>query len=293
MGRMTNTEILTDALRRVSTELPQDVALALETARAAEDAGSPARTALDAILENARIARAGRVPACQDTGWPTFWFDVPDGTPTAPLREAALAAVRAATAAGHLRLNAIAVPGGRQRGDNVGDGTPAIHFRFGAPGSAPRATIALKGGGSENQSRQYSLPDQSLGAGRDLEGVRKCILDAAWRAQGAGCAPGVLGVCVGGDRAGAFGRAKEQLLRDLGDSSPDPELAALEKRVLAEANGLGIGPMGLGGRTTLLGVKIAAMDRLPACFFVTVAYNCWALRRVSVALARPQATARA
>ena len=277
-------DLLADALRRVATEIAPDVARALEGARSAEEPGSPAAASLGTLCENARMAREGSVPACQDTGWPTFWFDVPDGTQTAPLREAALSAVRRATAAGHLRLNAIAVPGGGQRGDNVGDGSPAIHFRFGAPGTAPRATIALKGGGSENQSRQYSLPDSSLGAGRDLEGVRKCLLDAVWRAQGAGCAPGVLGVCIGGDRAGGYARAKEQLLRDLGDASPDPALAALERRVLAEANSLGIGPMGLGGRTTLLGVKIAAMDRHPACFFVTVAYNCWALRRLSVSL---------
>lgn len=280
-------DVLADALRRVSSEIAPDVARALENARLAEAPGSPAAAALGTILENVRMARQGSVPACQDTGWPTFWFDVPDGTPVSPLREAALAAVRRATAAGFLRLNAITVPGGAQRGDNVGDGTPAIHFRFGAPGSAPRATIALKGGGSENQSRQYSLPDASLDAGRDLEGVRKCLLDAVWRAQGGGCAPGVLGVCIGGDRAGGYARAKEQLLRDLGDASPDPALAALEARVLAEANALGVGPMGLGGRTTLLGVKIATMDRLPASYFVTVAYNCWALRRISVPLRKP------
>ena len=139
-----------------------------------------------------------------------------------------------------------------------------------------------KGGGSENMSAQFSLPDEELGAGRDLEGVRKCLLHAVWRAQGFGCAPGVLGVCVGSDRAEGFLVAKRQLLRQLNDAAPEPELAALERRVLAEANRLGIGPMGMGGRTTLLGVKIAARTRLPASYFVTVAYLCWACRRRGV-----------
>ena len=278
--------LLADLIRRASTELPADVLDALGRAEAAEAPGGPARASLATIRENARLAREGSVPACQDTGTPSFWFDLPDGTPVLPLREAVREAVARATAAGHLRLNVIEVPSGRQVSSNFADGSPAIHFRFGPPETTkPRATVLLKGGGSENQGRQYSLPDSALGAGRDPEGVRKCLLDAVWRAQGAGCAPGVLGVCVGGDRAGAFACAKEQLLRPLPDESPDPALAALERRVLAEANELGVGPMGLGGRTTLLGVKIAALPRVPASYFVTVAYNCWAVRRASAFLA--------
>ena len=148
-----------------------------------------------------------------------------------------------------------------------------------AKGKAPSVTLLMKGGGSENMSRQYSLPDASLGAGRDLEGVRRCILDAVVKAQGYGCAPGILGVCVGGDRACGYEEAKLQLLRRLDDTSRNADLARLEKRVMREANSLGIGPMGLGGRTTLLGVKIGARPRVPASFFVTVAYLCWAARR--------------
>jgi fumarate hydratase class I len=140
----------------------------------------------------------------------------------------------------------------------------------------------MKGGGSENMSRQYSLPDSSIGAGRDLEGVRRCILDAVQKAQGYGCAPGILGVCIGGDRACGFEEAKHQLLRKLDDVNRAPELARLEKRILKEANSLGIGPMGLGGKTTLLGVKIGSRPRVPASFFVTVAYLCWAARRQTV-----------
>lgn len=275
---------LADLVRRAATELPPDVADALRAARAAEAPGSPGAAALGMILENADLACAGSVPVCQDTGTPAFWFDLPDGTPTLPIREAAHEAVAAATAAGHLRLNVIDVPSGRQVSANFAPGSPAMHFRFGPAGTEPRATLLLKGGGSENQGRQYSLPDDALGAGRDLEGVRRCLLDAVWRAQGAGCAPGILGVCIGGDRAEGYVRAKRQLLRPLGDESPDPQIAGLERTLLKEANSLGIGPMGLGGNTTLLGVKIAGASRLPASFFVTIAYSCWACRRQSVAI---------
>jgi fumarate hydratase class I len=143
----------------------------------------------------------------------------------------------------------------------------------------------MKGGGSENMSRQYSLPDSALGAGRDIAGVRKCILDAVQKTQGYGCAPGILGVCIGGDRASGYETAKEQLLRPLDEKgSADMQLRRLENRILKEANSLGIGPMGLGGNTTLLGVKIAARTRVPASFFVTVAYLCWAARRRTVEL---------
>ena len=276
---------IADFIGRTSSTLPEDALAALKSAHRREAKGSSAKMILSTILENADLACAVSVPVCQDTGTPAFWFDLPDGTPTLPIREAAREAVAAATAAGHLRLNVIDVPSGRQVSSNFAPGSPAMHFRFGPAGTEPRATLLLKGGGSENQGRQYSLPDDALGAGRDLEGVRRCLLDAVWRAQGAGCAPGILGVCVGGDRAGAFECAKEQLLRPLGDASPDPGLAALERRVLGEANSLGVGPMGLGGRTTLLGVKIAARARVPASYFVTVAYNCWACRRASAPLA--------
>jgi fumarate hydratase class I len=142
----------------------------------------------------------------------------------------------------------------------------------------------MKGGGSENMSRQFSLPDASIGAGRDLEGVRRAVLTAVQQAQGYGCAPGILGVCIGGDRASGYEEAKLQLLRNLADTNPDPVLARLERRILREANSLGIGPMGLGGKTTLLAVKIGARPRVPASFFVTVAYLCWAARRRSITL---------
>ena len=131
-------------------------------------------------------------------------------------------------------------------------------------------------------SAQYKLPCSLLKAGRDLEGVRKVVLDAVYQAQGKGCAPGILGIAIGSDRGSGYVHAKEQLLRPLDDVNPVEDLAALEKRLLDECDQLGIGPMGFGGRTTVLGVKMGAYHRLPACYFVSIAYMCWACRRAGL-----------
>ncbi len=195
------------------------------------------------------------------------------------LRAQAEAAVAEATRRAYLRPNAVDSLTGRNSGNNLGIGFPVFHFEEGGPDDPLEVALLLKGGGSENVSIQYSLPYEPLKAGRDLEGVRRVVLDAVHRAQGEGCAPGILGVCIGGDRGTGYMYAKMQLLRPLDDTNPVPELAALEERLLRECNELGVGPMGFGGKTTVLGVKIGAAHRLPASFFVTVAYMCWACRR--------------
>ncbi|HKG22157.1 MAG TPA: FumA C-terminus/TtdB family hydratase beta subunit, partial [Blastocatellia bacterium] len=118
----------------------------------------------------------------------------------------------------------------------------------------------------------------------DLDGVRKCIMHAVWQAQGQGCSAGAIGVCIGGDRTSGYQHAKEQLFRLLDDSNADPRLAALEEYVMGASNTLGIGPMGFGGGVTLIGCKVSALNRLPASFFVSVAYDCWAFRRLGVVL---------
>ena len=260
-------------MRDTSSSLPDDVEAAIASAKRRERRGSSAAVVLGTILDNVALARREGTPLCQDTGTLAFYVD-------SSLRRRVTIdkikqAVRIATERGWLRKNCIDAVDGRSYDDNCAEGAPVVHYADGIGG----VTLVMKGGGSENMSRQYSLPDASLGAGRDLAGVRKCLLDAVVNAQGYGCAPGVLGVCIGGDRATGYEVAKEQLLRRLDDRSSDPRLAKLEARILKEANSLGIGPMGLGGRTTLLGVKIAARTRVPASFFVTVAYMCWACRR--------------
>ena len=208
---------------------------------------------------------------------------MPAGTAQRPLIEATAVAVRQATQRGWLRKNTIDTLSGASVDDNVAEGIPVHHFEE-ADVAHPEVTLLLKGGGSENMSCQYSLPDARLGAGRDLAGVRACVLDAVNRIQGQGCAPGILGICIGADRAEGYAVAKQQLLRRLDDVASNPVLAELEGRLLTEANTLGVGPMGLGGKTTLLGVKMAARTRLPASYFVTIAYCCWACRRQTAIL---------
>ncbi len=175
---------------------------------------------------------------------------------------------------------------GKNSGDNLGPGTPVIHFEQWEQDEI-EVKLVLKGGGCENKNIQYSLPAtlERLGrADRNIEGVRKCLLHAVWQAQGQGCAPGALGVCIGSDRAHGYDVAKEQLFRTLDDVNPDPVLAELEARIMKEANELGVGAMGFGGLVSLIGCKIAAANRLPASFFVSVAYSCWAFRRLGVRL---------
>ena len=273
-------------IRETSSFLPPDVEKVLRTQLAKEKKAKNAAAVLNlsTILDNVKLARKQGTPLCQDTGTLTFFVDERlrrKVTPTVLKR-----AVAIATEKGYLRKNTIDSVTGKSYDDNVCEGAPVIHYVEGEreEGGARReegggrVTLLMKGGGSENMSRQYSLPDASLGAGRDLAGVRKCLLDAVVKTQGYGCAPGILGVCIGGDRATGYETAKLQLLQPLRDRAKG-ELGKLEKRILEEANTLGIGPMGLGGKTTLLGVKIAARPRVPASFFVTVAYLCWAARR--------------
>ena len=271
-------ESFVELIRRASTDLPADVEAALRAARSREEPGSAAAGALHTILENVALARAKSTPVCQDTGTPIFYVYHPLGMSTRALREQIEQATAEATARAYLRPNAVDSLTGRNSGNNLGIGFPTFHFEEWEEDYL-QVKLLLKGGGSENVAAQYKLPYAPLKAGRDLEGVRRVILDAVYQAQGKGCAPGVLGVALGSDRGYGYVHAKEQLFRPLDDTNPVPELAALEERLLRESNELGIGPMGFGGRTTVLGVKIGAYHRLPACYFVSVAYMCWACRR--------------
>lgn len=273
---------LLELIRRASSELPGDIAAALRQARTAEGRAAAPEPRACAVLEtletNVSLARQEGLPLCQDTGTPTFFWRTPRGADHLRLETAARAAIAAATSRGYLRRNTLDVLSGQSIDDNVGPGTPVCHFE--QHGSdATEVWLLLKGGGCENVSAQYSLPDAALGAGRDWQGVRACVLHAVWQAQGAGCAPGIIGVCVGADRAEGYAVAKRQLLRSLTDHAPEAQLAHLETQLLKEANSLAIGPMGTGGATTLLGVKLTTRGRLPASFFVTIAYCCWACRR--------------
>ena len=255
---------------------------AVTGARKQEEQGSNADVALDVIGCNIILARDSSLPLCQDTGTILFYVHTPVGYDQLEFEEIATDAVRAATKKGYLRQNSVDSVTGKNTGDNTGPGSPVFHFHQRREPHV-EVKLMLKGGGCENMNAQYSLPHPDLG-GRDLRGVENAILDAVVNAQGQGCGPGILGVCIGGDRGTGYGHAKEQLLRLMEDSNADAELAALEQRVVEKANQSGIGPMGFGGKTTLLACKIGKLNRLPASFFVSIAYMCWAFRRRGVEL---------
>ena len=270
-----------ELIRRASTKLPVDVTAALGAGRAREQAGSAAAATLDTILENVDLAAQASTPICQDTGTPVFFVKHPWDFPQRPMIEAVKAAVKTATEKNYLRPNAVDPVTGANSGNNTGTHFPSFYFeQWDAPGV--RFDLLLKGGGSENQSAQYSLPHAGLKAGRDMEGVKRVILDAVVNAQGQGCGPAILGVCIGGDRASGYAMAKAQLLRPLEDASDDPTLAAMEAEITEKANGLGVGPMGFGGETTVLATKITKAHRVPASYYVSVNYMCWASRQAGM-----------
>ncbi len=282
------TEHLVELIKSTSTDLSHDVEHALRNACQREADGSAAQGALETILDNVRMSRAGGRPICQDTGTPIFHVWHPLGVSTRELGEQIRAAVRIATQRACLRPNAVAALSGKNSGDNTGIDFPTIHFEEWEHDWL-EVGLLLKGGGSENCGCQYSIPSPEFAASRDLAGVRKAVLDAAYKAQGFGCAPGILGVGIGGDRVTSMLKAKEQLFRPLDDENTDPQLDELEKRLTREINELGIGPMGFGGKTTVLGVKVAELHRLPASFFVSIAYMCWADRRKKLTIRNGQA----
>ena len=277
---------LLELITQTSTNLPVDVRAAMSLAAGGETPGTQSSQALDIILSNIDMAQSDEGPICQDTGMPTFVVHTPIGVNQLRIRQAIREAVAEATRRGKLRPNSVDSITGKNSGDNLGIETPVIHFEQWEEDEI-EVRLILKGGGCENKNIQYSLPcelDHLGRADRNLEGVRKCILHAVWQAQGQGCAPGAVGVCIGSDRAHGYDLAKLQLFRTLDDVNPQPELAELESRIMEEANRLGVGAMGFGGKASLIGCKIGAANRLPASYFVSVAYDCWAFRRLGVRL---------
>jgi fumarate hydratase class I len=271
---------------KTSTELPPDVRAAMRTAMTAEPQGTRSAQALTIIAQNIDQAAEGEGAICQDTGMPTFEVRVPVGANQIWMKARIREAVVEATRRGVLRPNSVDSITGANSGDNLGPGTPIVHFEQWEE-EAIEIRLLLKGGGCENMNAQYSLPAtlEKLGrADRTLEGVRKCILHAVWQAQGKGCSPGAVGVCIGGDRTSGYLHAKEQLFRSIDDVNPDRRLGELEAGIMGTVNALGVGTMGFGGAVSLIACKIGALNRLPASFFVSVAYDCWAYRRLGVVL---------
>ena len=274
------TEKILELIRRTSSSLPADVEARLKASIEKEEPGSAARGALETIMKNIELSRQNSTPICQDTGTPIFYVYYPEGWSTRKLREQVRTALAEATKRSYMRPNAVDAIYDKNTGNNLGgDDFPYIHFEEVDANQPLMIELMLKGGGCENVGAQYSLPNNELGAGRDLAGVRKVVLDAVQKAQGQGCAPGILGVAIGGDRGSSYVKSKEVLFDQLGERNADPELASLEERLTQEANTMGIGPMGFGGKTTVIDTKITGLSRLPASYFVSVSYMCWAYRR--------------
>jgi fumarate hydratase class I len=268
-----------ELVRLAATDLAPDIERSLHEAVEREEPGSAARGAMETIIRNVEMARQDSTPICQDTGTPIFYIYYAGSWSTRKLRVQIQDAVIQATERSYLRPNSVNTVTGKNTGNNTGDEHyPAIHFEE-IEGDTLIVDLMLKGGGCENMGAQYKLPENRLGAGRDLEGVRKVVLDAVFQAQGKGCSPGAIGVAIGGDRGSSYLASKETLFRELGDENTDPQLAELETRLMEDSNKLGIGPMGFGGKTTVLDVKVKGLHRLPASYFVSVSYMCWAYRR--------------
>lgn len=269
-----------------STNLPNDVRRAIVSAKEKENEGTTAALSLVTISKNISMADENISPICQDTGMPTFEIKVPVGVNQLEMKKAIKEAIAEATKNGKLRPNSVDSLTGENSGNNLGPGTPIFHFEQWEK-DVIDVRLVLKGGGCENKNIQYSLPAELEGlgrAGRDLDGIRKCILHSVYQAQGQGCSAGFIGVGIGGDRISSYSLAKEQLFRSVEDVNPNEELGQLEDYIMENANKLGIGTMGFGGEATLLGCKVGALNRLPASFYVSVAYNCWAFRRLGVVL---------
>jgi len=188
-------ESLVEIVRRTSAEIPGDVQRAILAALQNEKEGTIAESAMKIIEQNIELAKKKSQPICQDTGSVLFYVDCPVGFNQMAFTETARAAVTTATKKGYLRQNSVDSLTGKNDGTNVGPGAPTFHFHQHAENTV-QVRLVLKGGGCENVGAQYSLPNTKLDANRDLDGCRKVILDAVQQAQGKGCGPGILGVCI-------------------------------------------------------------------------------------------------
>jgi fumarate hydratase class I len=282
-------ESVLELIRKAAADLSPDVEKALIAAHEREDDGSPAKNVFGTILENVRMARERSTPICQDTGSLIFYIDFPVGDAEKKYRDAIEWAAKQGTGLQYLRPNAVDPLTAKNSGNNIGVNAPLYHFHQWDKDEV-RIRVMLKGGGSENVGSQYKLPHPPLKAGRDLKGIKKLIIDAVVNAQGQGCAPGVIGVGIGGGRESSYALSKEQFFRKMGERSPSKELADLEVELYNDLNKLDIGPMGFGGKTTVLDVFLASQARHPATYIVSVSYTCWAFRRKTMTIKNGEVT---
>ncbi|MEM3955471.1 MAG: fumarate hydratase [Candidatus Bathyarchaeia archaeon] len=268
-------DVAFNLIRQAVIYLPEDVKASLKRAYE-EETSEAAKTQLKAILENIELAEKYKAPVCQDTG--TILFYVTAGAEVRGLDKiegALINATRRATKEVPLRPNAVDPFTQKNSGDNTGRFVPYINWEI-VPGNTLEITVMPKGGGSENMCIAKTIPP-----GEGINGIKKFVIESIVEAGAQPCPPTIVGVGLGGGVDVAIKLAKKALLRPLNTPNPDPELNKLEKELYEMANKLGIGPMGLGGRTTVLGVHVDYAFRHPASLPVAVAFNCWAARKAS------------
>lgn len=269
---------IVELYKKVAFSLPPDVEAALKAAYEKEEEGSKAHQTLAEVLRNISRSREEKRPLCLDSGVPVFYISVPCGLGHKNIRDIVIEATREATSKIPLSPNAVDIITNTNTGDNTGEGFPIIYMEESADSNLA-VELMLKGSWSENEGQTYRLPDEALGAERNLDGIRACVMDAVRLAQGRGCPPYTIGVGAGSTIDQVVNLSRQQLRRKLADKNPVGQLAELEERLLNDVNDLGIGVFGLGGRTTALGVKVGANHRHPDSYFVDVALACWSNRR--------------
>lgn len=270
-------DAIVEMYRTAVTELPEDVVAALRRGHRSETQPR-AKRVLDTMLKNIDMADNEKRPLCQDTGIPLLYVQYQRKKyAQLELKRIIKDATTLATKTVPMRANAYDIVRGKVIGNY-----PVIYFKETEDQS--QIQLLLKGGGSENVSRVYQLPDRTIQAERDFEGIEKCIVDAVVKAQGRGCPPYIIGAAVCGNMEEASYRAKNRHLLTLTEHNPIPKLATMERRLLKKINALGIGPMGVGGKTTALGVKFTARYVHPASWFVGVSVGCWSMRRATLRL---------
>lgn len=278
MGKPDLVSQLVSALRTAAITLPSDVACALARAEAAED-DPRARAELGTIQSAVGVACADSAPLCQDTGTPAFFVEAGERSPHLSLLRAAIPeAVLRATSEVPLRPNSVDPFSGRNPGDNSGRGLPRIDWEL-VPGDEVRINVSLKGGGSENMSLL-----RMLRPGAGMADVKRAVVDHVVASAGNPCPPTVIGVGIGGGAGLSLRLAERALLRRIGERHPESQVALLERELLALVNETGVGPMGLGGKTTALDVHVEYTFRHPASFPVGILLQCWAARRSAVLL---------
>lgn len=268
---------IVELYRKVATSIPPDVEDAIKRGAASEE-DPRAKESLSKILDTIRLSRQGPTPACADTGIPVFKVKVPRGLSHIDMKNTLREATVLATQKVPLGANAVDILTGQNSGDNTGTAFPVIYIEEVADDTLT-IDLMLRAGECENHGRTYRLPDEEIGAGRDLDGVRRCIIDTVNKAAGKGCPPYTAGVGIGGTQDQVSVLAMHQLFRKIPDDSGNPAVTELEQRSLSELNELGIGPFGQGGKTTALGVKIGIGHRHPESYIVCVSLACWATRR--------------